>query len=158
MIKNYFKVAWRNLNKHKLLSFINIFGLASGMTMCMLALIKIKEAYVNADFYKIFGFKIIEGFPAIKPQTVVLTSETAERFFGKENAIGKVITIGQSQNFLVTGILDKPPYHSHLTFDLLASASSLPLLKGKNVFQNWSDEASAYTYVQLKKGVPEQTL
>jgi putative ABC transport system permease protein len=69
-----------------------------------------------------------------------------------------VITIGQSQNFLVTGILAKPPYHSHLTFDMLASASSLPLLKGENVFQSWSDEASAYTYVQLKEGASEQTL
>ena len=51
MFKNYFKVAWRNLNKHKLFSFINIFGLASGMTVCMLALIKIKEAYDYDSFH-----------------------------------------------------------------------------------------------------------
>lgn len=231
MLKNYFKIAWRNLNKHKLLSFINVFGLASGMTVCLLAVIKIKDAYdydtfhpnsdrsyrvitnlnrkngehflcassplplsqylknnysaidkstsvyfdqqqvianqrqlsakeafVDADFYTIFGFQITKGSPATKPGTAVLTSETAERFFGKENAIGKIITIGQSQSFLVTGILGKPPYHSHLTFDLLASASSLPLLKGENVFQNWSDEAAAYTYVQLKEGSSQQTL
>src|SRR3954447_10593128 len=47
-----------------------------------------KEAFVDPDFYKIFGFKIIEGSPSTKPQTVVLTHETAERFFGKENPIG----------------------------------------------------------------------
>ena len=155
MFRNYLKVAWRNLNKHKLFSLINIFGLASGMTVCMLALIKIKDAYdydsfhpnaersyriitnldrkngehflcassplplsqylksnysaidkstsvyfdqqqvtanqrqlsakeafVDADFYRIFGFKIVRGSPAIQPQTVILTSETAERFFG----------------------------------------------------------------------------
>jgi putative ABC transport system permease protein len=35
-------------------------------------------------FYKIFGFKIVAGSPAIKPQTVVLTQETAKRFFGEE--------------------------------------------------------------------------
>jgi putative ABC transport system permease protein len=36
MIKNYFKIAWRNLMKNKIFSFINIFGLSVGLTCCML--------------------------------------------------------------------------------------------------------------------------
>ncbi|HKC37372.1 MAG TPA: ABC transporter permease, partial [Chitinophagaceae bacterium] len=36
MIKNYLKVAWRNLMKNKIFSFINVFGLAIGLTCCML--------------------------------------------------------------------------------------------------------------------------
>ncbi|MBD0351583.1 MAG: ABC transporter permease [Flavisolibacter sp.] len=36
MLKNYFKIAWRNLMKSKIFSFINIFGLATGLTCCML--------------------------------------------------------------------------------------------------------------------------
>lgn len=36
MIKNYFKIAWRNLWKNKGLSFINISGLAIGMAFAML--------------------------------------------------------------------------------------------------------------------------
>src|ERR1043165_7515759 len=36
MLKNYFKIAWRNIKSHKLFSFINIFGLAVGLTCCML--------------------------------------------------------------------------------------------------------------------------
>ena len=230
MIKNYFKTAWRNLTKHKLFSFINIFGLASGMVVCMLALIKIKEAYdydtfhpgsnrtyriitnlnrkngehflcasspvplssflkanynvienstsiyfsrdevgvngrklpaksayVNADFYKIFGFKLSEGTPAIRPQTIVLTSESAERFFGKEKPVGQLVTIGDTTNFLVTGVLEKTPYPSHLKFDILVSMATMPLIK-VSPFENWSDEAAAYTYVQLKPGVPRKSL
>ena len=36
MIKNYFKIAWRNLSRNKAFSFINIFGLAIGLATCLL--------------------------------------------------------------------------------------------------------------------------
>ena len=36
MIKNYLKIAWRNLLKHKSFSFINILGLAIGIAACMI--------------------------------------------------------------------------------------------------------------------------
>ena len=36
MIKNYFKIAWRNLMKNKVFSFINVFGLSAGLASCML--------------------------------------------------------------------------------------------------------------------------
>ena len=36
MFKNYLKMAWRNLVKHKFISFINLFGLTVGLTCCLL--------------------------------------------------------------------------------------------------------------------------
>src|SRR5688572_8275127 len=36
MLKNYFKIAWRNIQNNKLFSFINIFGVAIGFTCCLL--------------------------------------------------------------------------------------------------------------------------
>ena len=36
MLKNYFKIAWRNLLKNKIYSIINIAGLASGMAVAMI--------------------------------------------------------------------------------------------------------------------------
>src|SRR5215207_3486364 len=36
MLKNYFKIAWRNLIKNKVSSFINIGGLAAGMAVALL--------------------------------------------------------------------------------------------------------------------------
>ena len=38
MVKNYFKIAWRNLMRHKVYSGINILGLAIGIASCMLIL------------------------------------------------------------------------------------------------------------------------
>ena len=38
MIKNYFKIAYRNLLKYKFISFINVFGLTVGLACCLLIL------------------------------------------------------------------------------------------------------------------------
>lgn len=38
MIKNYLRSAWRNIARHKFISFINIFGLTTGITCCLLIL------------------------------------------------------------------------------------------------------------------------
>lgn len=45
MFINYFKVALRNLRKHPSFSFINIFGLATSMSVCLLAIMLIKDAH-----------------------------------------------------------------------------------------------------------------
>lgn len=36
MLKNYIKIAWRNLLRYKFVSFINLFGLSIGITCCLL--------------------------------------------------------------------------------------------------------------------------
>ena len=42
MIRNYFKIAWRNIVKHKLSSTINIFGIVLGITSCVVLLLFVK--------------------------------------------------------------------------------------------------------------------
>ncbi|MBD2751602.1 ABC transporter permease [Spirosoma validum] len=51
MLRNIFNTAFRNLWKHKLFSFINVFGLASGMLVCLLAMIGIKGAFEYDSFH-----------------------------------------------------------------------------------------------------------
>src|ERR1700756_307436 len=36
MLRNYLRSAWRNITRHKFISFINIFGLTVGLTCCLL--------------------------------------------------------------------------------------------------------------------------
>jgi putative ABC transport system permease protein len=45
MIQNYLKIAWRNLLRHKTFSFINVFGLALSMSVCLVVICIIKDAY-----------------------------------------------------------------------------------------------------------------
>ncbi len=54
MIFNYIKVAFRNIIKHKGISFINIFGLAVGMTCAILILlwVRIQLSYDSAQINK----------------------------------------------------------------------------------------------------------
>src|SRR5215813_2518019 len=42
MIKNYLKIAFRNLWRHRVFSFINILGLTVGMTACFLIFLYVK--------------------------------------------------------------------------------------------------------------------
>jgi putative ABC transport system permease protein len=52
MFKNYFKTAWRNLIKYKAFSFINIFGLAVAMSVCMLMILMLSDQLSYDSFQK----------------------------------------------------------------------------------------------------------
>jgi putative ABC transport system permease protein len=50
MLKNYLKIAWRNLLKHKSFSLINILGLAIGIAACMIIFLYVQHE-LNYDQY-----------------------------------------------------------------------------------------------------------
>ena len=51
MIKNYFKVAWVNILRNKSVSFINIFGLALGISLCLLIITIVKDQFSFDKFH-----------------------------------------------------------------------------------------------------------
>lgn len=51
MIKNYFKIAWRNLVKSKAFSLINILGLTIGITVCMMIFLFIMNEFSVDNFH-----------------------------------------------------------------------------------------------------------
>ena len=52
MFKNYFKIAWRNLQRNKMYSFINIAGLAIGLAVCMLIVLYVGHESSYDQFHK----------------------------------------------------------------------------------------------------------
>jgi len=52
MIKNYFKIAWRNISKNKVFSLINIIGLTIGLSASFVIGLMIYYDYTFDDFHK----------------------------------------------------------------------------------------------------------
>ncbi len=52
MLKNYFTIAWRNLMKNKVFSFINVLGLTIGITVCMMIFLFIMNEFSFDKFHK----------------------------------------------------------------------------------------------------------
>ena len=50
MIRNYLKIAWRNLYKNKLYSMVNLAGLSIGVVGCLLIGI-----YIHHEIFRLFS-------------------------------------------------------------------------------------------------------
>jgi len=232
MIKNYFKIAFRNLMKYKFISFINLFGLTVGFTCCLLILTYIlnelsydrynKNAdniyritrtfyngngdatlklstisppfgyYLPTDFpeiqkmtrllnigttplrykdkllneqnvycadeniFDVFTIKVLKGNPATalkNPFTVMLTEETAKKYFGDEDPINKVLRANNQFDVKVTGIYKDFPSNAHLHPEILLSFSTLKdsaVYGENNLRTNWGNN-SFFTYIMLPK-------
>jgi putative ABC transport system permease protein len=204
MLKNYVKIAFRNLKRQKGYSFINIAGLTIGLTCCIFIFLYVqyetsydsyhKDAdriyriiasvnnpagtsvyagtahqlrpivkknfpqaeyiakvtppstdqqvkygdklfketvleipYVDEDIFKIFTFTFLDGNPAnalTRPNTVVITKSTAEKYFSNENPMGKILLF-DDDNFEITGIIEDPPGNTIFKFKMLRSWNSL---------------------------------
>jgi putative ABC transport system permease protein len=240
MFRNYFKTAWRNLQRHKLFSFINIFGLALSLAVCLLVMIQINDdlsydlfhpfphrtyrilsditenknikqyqlastplplemalqkqtdivqnvvqiypalkenatfegkklfvngAFTSSSFLKVFGFKLSAGNEAealAVTNGIVLSNETATKFFGKTNPLGKLLDFGKFGLYQVTGVLKLPAGKSHLDFDAYASSLAVDRLEKTkalpSLHNNWNSLNYSYTYVVLKDNVSSKHL
>ncbi len=228
MLKNYLKIAFRNIIKNKIYSFINIFGLAVGLAATILILLWVMDElsyndfnknldqiylvpqtqhyknmgdftvsatptalapylkseypgieyatrytafggertvsyadknftemmrYADPDIFKIFSFTFIEGRPESAlsvPNSVVITKEVAEKFFGNLDVLGKTFKVDGNYDFKITGVINNIPDNSDIKFDLLASMKALDNFHAD--LNNWGSNR-LNTYVLLKKGV-----
>lgn len=64
MIRNYLKIAWRNLMKNKIFSFINILGLSVGLACCMLIALYLNYETSYDAYHKNANniYEVVTGF------------------------------------------------------------------------------------------------
>ncbi|MBO9562024.1 MAG: ABC transporter permease [Niastella sp.] len=117
--------------------------------------IKIRGNMVDSNFLQVFTFPLLKGNPALvlkDMHSIVLTEKLANKLFGKEDPMGKVIKIDNKENFTVTGILKDLPNNTRFNFEYL-----LPWAYNRfigNDDEYWGNN-STRTYVLLK---PNATL
>ena len=242
MIRNYLKIAWRNLWRNKGFSIINILCLGVGITFSMLIGVYIlNEESVNKDIKNIdsqyiikskwkqdnagppittlgplaktvkdeypslvqnyyrfdpvvnivsygdkhfrtqmavgdttlvsmYGFPLLYGNPQHafpNNQSAVVTEDFALKFFGKTDAINKVITIqtpadGTKHNFVVTAVLKKIPVNTVTHFTGPSYQVYLPMeanqyFQGGDKGDNWLN-IFMVSMLQLKKGITPKDL
>src|SRR5664279_3151178 len=82
-------------------------------------------AYVDPSFFNLFTLPMIEGdanTALMQPHTLIITRKTAEKYFGKEHAIGKTLGFNDNKEmYKVTGVIENIPANSHFHFDMFAS-------------------------------------
>lgn len=226
MFKNYFRIAFRNLFKHRGFSLINIIGLTVGLTCCLLILLFIKDElsydkyndnseriyrvelhgrisdsnfnlavscapigqtlrnempevenfvrirvggipvirykdkvfsedrffWADSTLFDVFTLPFIKGNPKtalVKPQSVVLSESMANKYFGSDDPLGKILNMDNRIDYIVTGVIKDIPKNSHFHFDFVGSLTSYP---GIMQDQNWLSN-NQYTYLLLKEGV-----
>ena len=231
MLKNYFKLAFRNILKYKFFSAINILGMSIGIAACLLILLYVTDElsydrfHANADriyqvglhakigdqdintgntcppmaetlvkevpgveeatriasfwgaptlkyeekvftedkifhadsnFFNFFSYKLIEGDPNTaleEPNTLVLTESIAKKYFGNAPALGKLLTVGGTQAYKVTGISADAPTNSHFSYNVLLSAASAEQMQRTAWLNNF-----LYTYFILDENTPVEAV
>jgi putative ABC transport system permease protein len=238
MIRNYFKIAFRNLAKYRAYSLINISGLTIGiacflvialyvfdeltfdrfhhnadyiyriveertsetgkqtkvaatsyqlseqaaaklpgvvskarMTVRGRSLVKSKPTdkgfqeenwLISTNFPQFFDFKMIDGdrkTALVEPKSVVITEETAIKYFGITNVVGKTLSIGNDSNyFTIKGVLENFPANSHITFNIATGESTIPFPRyNEFIAGDWTSNAF-FTFLLLDKNADTKKL
>jgi putative ABC transport system permease protein len=134
MIRNYILIACRSLLKNKLFSFINIFGLALSMTICMIVLIRIVDslAYDNFHGEETLVYRIISNVANAQGQkwTFASTPLPLAATIREDKSIDSIATTtlfypaihetahDGARDFHIDGIFGQPSYFDLFGFSL----------------------------------------
>ena len=111
--------------------------------------------YTDESVFEVFSFDMILGNPKealVNPNTIVLTEEMAEKYFGSDDPMGKSLKVNYSDLFTVTGVIKNIPSASHLKPDFLASFSTMGLKPSTNINNDLLNQVNYYTYLLFREG------
>ena len=87
--------------------------------------------YADSTLFDVFTFQFVKGNPSTAlqlPFSVVLTTTEAEKLFGDEDPMGKMIRFNDNHDYTVTAII-KDVDNFHLPVDAVGSFASLPYVE-----------------------------
>jgi ABC-type antimicrobial peptide transport system permease subunit len=107
--------------------------------------------FADSNFLQEFSFPLVRGNAATalqQPDGILITEAMAQKYFGKEDAMGKMIRLNNDASFMVRGILANLPSQSHLQFDVLLPMSYLAKTDWDLRRKAWGS-FNFYTYLKL---------
>jgi putative ABC transport system permease protein len=113
-------------------------------------------SYVDPSFFDIFSIPLIKGNPDTAlndPNTLILSRNTAQKYFGDEDPVGKTLRLNDRSDYMVTGVFEEIPGNSHFHFDVFVSMTSLDESKAKF----WMSQ-NFQTYILLREGADPAAL
>ncbi|HXB34151.1 MAG TPA: ABC transporter permease [Puia sp.] len=116
-----------------------------------------KARFIDPSFFSVFDFPLVEGNasqPFTDVHSVVITQQTARKFFGEEPAMGKVFKAENNETYTVSGVIKDPPRNSDIQFDLLMPMERLArFLRERGADINHDFGTYRYmTFLQLRPG------
>ena len=111
--------------------------------------------FVDQSLFDLFTFQFVNGESrnALKePNTVVITKLAADKYFGNNNPVGKVLRFNNQLDLTVTAVIQNIPANSTIKGDFFVSFSSLNRWLGQSFVDSWQNNMCE-TYVLLKEGI-----
>lgn len=118
--------------------------------------------YADTTFFDVVAFPILKGDPdrALRtPSGIVISTELAEKFFGNEDPISKVLTVGSPLgdfDYTVTAVFDPQQANSHIDANFFLSMENQDFGRIIQDWTNWATNNIFYTYVKLREGVDRE--
>ncbi|MCF8243247.1 MAG: ABC transporter permease [Melioribacteraceae bacterium] len=113
---------------------------------------------VDPEFFKIFSTRFIYGDSSTalnNENSLVITSKTADKYFGDENPIGKVLSSEDGKEYVISAVVNGFPENSHFHFDLLARFEKTRFYWGEFNFITYFKAASNANIDILQKQLGE---
>jgi putative ABC transport system permease protein len=111
----------------------------------------------DSNFFTVFSIPLIKGDPKkalLNTSDVVVTESTARRYFGNEEALGKILKFFE-QDFTVSAVCQDVPENSHFKFDFLTRWDENTFGGGRKI--NFTS-FNAHVYIVLRPGTNPKAL
>ncbi len=116
--------------------------------------------FADPEIFEIFSFELLKGdrHTALNdPYSMVISERMAEKYFGSEDPVGKVIRYQNSDEFRIKGVLKNIPENSHLKMEFIASFKSYTVMRRYNP-DRWEPGWFCYTYCLLHQDTDPNAL
>jgi putative ABC transport system permease protein len=108
-------------------------------------------AFADSNFFRFFSFPLERGNPEevlSQPNTAVLSSSHAYKYFGKDNPVNKVIYFNDSIPITIKGVFKDFPKNTHMRGDVIISTAGIKQLN----LTGWETTWWGLNYIKVAKG------